>query len=75
MKSKFDVVVGNPQASYGDPQEVLDDDELSREEKIKVLESWRAEEVHMQESTAEGFAGGEPSHLDEVIKALHAIER
>jgi len=75
MKSKIDEVLVNPQASYANPQEVLDDNDLSREEKIKVLERWKAEAVHMQESTAEGFDGGAPSNLDKVIEALHAIER
>ncbi len=75
MKSKMEKVMGNPQASYADPQEVVCDRELSREEKIEVLENWKAEAVHVQESTAEGFDGGEPSQLDKVIKALHEVER
>lgn len=75
MKSRLKEVLGNPQASYADPQEVLDDGELSRDEKIEVLQSWKAEAVHIQESAAEGFGGGEPSDLDKVIEALHSAER
>lgn len=74
MKSRFDEVFLNPQANYEKPQLVLEDVKLSREEKVDVLKKWKAEAIHMQESTAEGFDGGERSHLDEVAKALHELE-
>lgn len=53
---------------------VLTDKNLSREEKIEILQRWKAEAIHMQESSAEGFDGGEPSHLDEVARALHELK-
>lgn len=53
---------------------VLADERLSREEQLEILQRWKAEAIHMQESTAEGFGGGERSHLDEVAKALHELK-
>ena len=53
---------------------VLEDEKLSHEEKAEVLKKWKAEAIHMQESAAEGFDGGERSHLDEVTKALRELE-
>ena len=74
MKFRFEEVYLNPQAHYGKPHMVLEDEGLSCEEKIKVLQQWKAEAIHMQESTAEGFDGGEQSQLDDVTKALHELE-
>lgn len=73
MKSRFEEVYPNPKAHYGNPQKVVEDGELSFEEKVNVLKQWEAEAVHMQESSAEGFDGGERSQLDDAIKALHAL--
>lgn len=53
---------------------VLEDEGLSREQQLEILQIWKAEAIHMQESTAEGFDGGERSRLDEVAKALHELE-
>ena len=74
MKSIFEEVSLDPQANYEVPQMVLADERLSHEQKLAILKQWKAEAIHMQESTAEGFGGGERSHLDEVAKALQELE-
>ncbi len=35
-----------------------------------MLEAWKTEVIHLEESSGEGFGGGERSHLDEIAKAL-----
>jgi len=56
------------------PQQILDDSSLGRKEKISLLEELEAEAIHMQESDAEGFAGGERSHLDDIKRALDQLK-
>ncbi|MDQ8186858.1 hypothetical protein [Pelagicoccus sp. SDUM812002] len=73
MKLKFMEAKKNPGASYSRPLEVLTDDELSQDEKRKVLESWKAEAIHLEESSGEGFGGGERSNLDEIAEALKRV--
>lgn len=66
----------NPTSVYQLPKEVLVDDSLSREEKIKVLRQWEydarnlqtADEENMPESEEEG------SMLNRVLRALHSLE-
>ncbi|MBD5779575.1 hypothetical protein IEN85_08715 [Pelagicoccus sp. NFK12] len=73
MKSKFREAQRNPEATYSRPLEVLSDAELTQEEKRSVLEAWKAEAIHLQESSGEGFGGGERSSLDEIAKALSRV--
>lgn len=63
----------NPAAVFEEPRDVLDCDDLSRDDKIAVLRQWRydallgevAQEENMQKP------GGTP--LEEIVKALEAL--
>jgi len=57
------------------PQEILNDPDLGLDEKIARLEAMEAEAIHMQESDAEGFGGGERSHLDDIKEALDQLKK
>lgn len=59
---------------YASPREVLRDASLEAGQKREILQSWKAESIHLQESTAEGFGGGERSHLDAVCQALSELD-
>ena len=74
MKSKKDDAFGNPAQMYSKPAAVLADATLSNDKKREILERWKAEAVHMEESSAEGFSGGEDSHLDEINAALDQLK-
>ena len=69
----YEEIMQNPQANYITPNKVLHDNRLTMEEKREVLQRWKAEAIHMQESTAEGFDGGERSHLEEIVEALNTL--
>jgi len=73
MGTNFQEALGNPQAVYERPGDVLRDTSLNHAQKRKVLLSWEAEAIHMQESDAEGFSGGEHSHLDDIVCALERL--
>ena len=74
MQTKFDEAIVRPHGVYGAPEDVLADDTLTGSQKREVLERWKSEAIHLQESAAEGFGGGERSHLDDVVSALDSIE-
>ena len=57
-----------------DPEAILADDSLTRSRKLDILLQWQAEAIHMQESDAEGFDGGERSHLDDINRILEKIQ-
>jgi len=55
-------------------EEILAKPDLTVDEKIARLETLEAEAIHMQESDAEGFGGGERSHLDDIKRALDKLK-
>jgi len=64
----------NPSGAYNDPDEVLNDDTLSREEKIAILREWHYDAMRLQESEAENMAGGEPDRLRSGSNALLKLD-
>ncbi len=60
----------NPSSSYGNPEEVVNDSKLSREQKIEILREWHYDAMRLQESAGENMAGGEPDRLRSVSNAL-----
>jgi len=60
----------NPTSSYNNPDEVLQDKSLSREEKIAILREWHYDALRLQESESENMSGGEPDRLRSVSNAL-----
>jgi hypothetical protein len=69
----FEDILSSPERFFPNPEKLLDDDRLSREQKREVLERWEAQAIHMQESDGEGFGGGERSHLDDIKRALDQL--
>jgi hypothetical protein len=73
MQSNFHEALRNPRQVYGRPDAVLEDNSLSSDQKRQILKSWEADAIRLQDSEAEGFAGGERGHLDEVKRALDSL--
>jgi len=68
--SDVDAKKQNPSAAYNDPADVLNDKDLSRDEKIAILREWYYDALRLQESEGENMSGGEPDRLRSVSKAL-----
>lgn len=59
---------------YDLPAELLVDDSLSRDEKIRMLEQWRDDEKALIQASDEGMQGDKrPDILKQVKKALISI--
>lgn len=54
----------NPRETYHTPANVLNDEKLSREQKIKLLESWKTDISSRLEAEAEGMGQTEPMSAD-----------
>lgn len=70
MDSRIDEMVSNPNRHFNAPRDVLRDDDLSYDDKKRILESWKQDAMRLAESTAENMSGGEESDLREVSKTL-----
>lgn len=75
--SRFDKALLNPTSVYNLPMEVVNDNALTREQKIQILERWEydarelqiAEEENMPELTTDPHG----SMFSRVLDALHAL--
>ena len=54
------------------PEQVLADNELSREQKIKILQRWEYDVRELQVAEEEGMEGPRPITLGVVLRALGA---
>ena len=61
----FDTVATNPAAYYSSPEAVLDDPELTREQKLRLLEEWEIDLKRTLESDSEGMAQGPDTESDD----------
>ncbi len=67
---KFDEIRKNPSRYYHGPQAIADDEDLTVEQKLSLLENWAADEERLLVATEENMGGGESSRLDEVLAVL-----
>lgn len=72
----IDYAMLNPSAVFDSPSEVLHHTDLSREQKIDILRRWALDARAMQVAEDENMTAPRPtpSHLDDVLKALHAMD-
>jgi hypothetical protein len=63
----------NPAASFKSPQEVTSNRELSREQKIEILQRWEQDAMAMEVAEEEGMPGPQPKLLQPIRDALHAL--
>ena len=69
----IDKALVDPALVFNAPEEVLADNELSREQKIKILQRWEYDVRELQVAEEEGMEGPQPVTLDVVLRALRAL--
>jgi hypothetical protein len=63
----------NPGLVFKTPEEVLQRNDLSREQKIEILRRWEYDVRQLQVAEEESMAGPQPVTLDAVLNALRAL--
>ena len=64
----------NPAASFKSPQEVVSNQELSREQKIDILQRWEEDATALEVAEEEGMSGPQPKLLQPIRDALHSLD-
>ena len=64
----------NPAAVFKNPQEVVSSQDLSREQKIEILQRWEQDARLMEVAEEEGMPGPQPKLLQPIRDALHALD-
>ncbi len=75
-KSVVNEAIADPSRMFPNPTAVLDAKNLSRAEKIKVLQNWELDAKRLLESADENMTderGRERNQLPEIHKALRAL--
>ncbi len=76
-KSVVGKAIADPSRMFPSPSAVLEAGDLSRAEKIKVLQSWELDARRLLESADENMTderGREHNQLPEIQKALRALD-
>ena len=63
----------NPAAVFKNPQEVVSTQELSRQQKIEILQRWEEDARSMEVAAEESMPGPQPKLLQPIRDALHAL--
>jgi hypothetical protein len=63
----------DPGLVFKTPQELLANDELSRQQKIEILRRWEYDVRQLQVAEEESMEGPQPVTLEAVLQALRAI--
>jgi hypothetical protein len=65
----------NPSAIFDKPEEIVETNDLSREQKIEILRRWEYDARELQVADEEGMAPSnpQPSILDAILNALRSL--
>ena len=64
----------SPTKVFDAPVDVVESDDLSKKEKVRILEQWEADAKALQTATDEGMSGGKRPRLDEVKDAQSELD-
>ncbi len=70
----IDKAMMNPESVFSRPGDILGEQTLTREQKIQILRQWEYDARELEVAEEENMAGGPPSMLGEVLKALLALD-
>ncbi len=64
----------DPALVFRGPEDLLERDELTREQKNEILRRWKFDALQLQVAEEENMGSEQPSDiLDRVLQALHAL--
>ena len=74
-ESKVCDAISDPTREYRQPIDVVRDDGLDADEKLRILESWKKDAELLSTAQDENMAGGERPQLQDVMLAIQELER
>ncbi len=64
----------DPASEFACPDEVFDEQSLTRDQKIKILRRWEYDARELEVAEEENMSGGPPDMLDQILKVLHRLD-
>ncbi len=75
MQADFERMLRDPAMAFDLPQDVVDDQSLTYEEKLQILDQWELDARELSVAEEENMGGGEPSLLELVTAARASLEK
>lgn len=72
--SDFDKAMRDPSKAYSLPKDILEDDTLDQDQKIKILKQWEFDAHNLMVAEEENMPGDAPPMLNRVRRALKKLE-
>ncbi len=70
----FEKAMLNPNSEFTSPEDVLNQQDITREQKIKILRRWEYDARELEVAEEENMGGGPPSMLSDILAALHRLD-
>lgn len=67
-------IISNPTHFYSSPNEILSDNHLTDDSKLKILKSWEHDAIELQKAEEENMGHGNRSRLSEVKQAIISLQ-
>ncbi|MEX2451974.1 MAG: hypothetical protein WD407_14045 [Rhodospirillales bacterium] len=74
-KPDFETILLDPALVYDSPADVLRDDGLSDDQKLRVLQAWEIDARELAVAEEESMGGGEDARLSPVLQAINELAR
>lgn len=74
MAIKIDRGPQNPADVFSSPQEILKKNDLTVAQKVEILRRWEYDERELAVAEEENMAGGPPSKLADILRALRQLD-
>lgn len=69
----FEAALLDPASVFAAPEDVLEAESLSREEKIEILRRWEYDASEIEVAEEEGMISGAPSLVQRIVVALNTL--
>ena len=73
-KSLAEAARVSPATVFDDPVDVVEADELTKKEKVDILDQWASDAKALQTATDEGMSGGKRPRIEEVKAAQSELD-
>ena len=70
----FEKAILNPGSEFTCSKDVLKQQTITREQKIKILRRWEYDARELEVAEEENMCGGPPSMLSDILTALHRLD-
>lgn len=67
-------LISSPSNFFNDPMDIIHEDRLQKDDKLKALENWKQSRLHLQESSGEGMPNNS-DHAEELKSVNNAIDK